>query len=550
MLLIVASAKFVRYRQQMQQELKLSKLEKEHADEIFRTKQQFFTNISHEFRTPLTLILPPIQEILRSNELTEKDTKLLVLANRNALRLSKLVNQLLDFAKIESSKLALRRSQVELVAFCNQVFGSFADLAKRNEINYRFECEMAVLYTSLDLEKIETVLFNVLSNAFKYTPYNGEISFKLSQFEEQDLPYIRIEICDNGMGIEPADQQKIFDRFYQTTASKAMNVGSGIGLTLSMEYVRLHGGDINLESVPEAGSCFGITLPFVAASAPKTDDLHPPAVRADTEGSKPATEVNPGKKLLLIVDDNTDILDFIELNLGDYYRFIRATDGRKGLEKCRKHLPDLIISDIMMPEMDGIALCKELKKTPATAHIPVILLTAKSLEVQKAEGLDSGADMYIIKPFDIDFLKSSVASVFRRNTLMYNFVKTEMSLVPGKSIDPEKNQDAVFLKRIIDIIEENIDNSELSVEFISEKYGISTTHLYRKMKQITNKSTVEVVKNYRMQRAAQLISNNEGNISEIMYAVGFSSPSSFSKAFKSVFGVSPAQYAELPADSA
>jgi len=537
--------RILRYRHHLRQELRMARLEKQHAEELFRTKQQFFTNISHEFRTPLSLILPPIQQVLKSEITDPTNKKLLKLAKRNALRLYKLVNQLLDFGKIESSRLSLTVSSVELVSLCKFVYSSFKDMARRNEINYQFNSEIKTMHTEIDVEKFETILFNLLSNAFKYTLFGGSIELKiLPVFQSGNQDFLTIKVIDTGIGISKEEQEKIFERFYQTSESKALNLGSGIGLTLSQEYARLHKGSITVESSPSKGSSFNLSIPI--KQMVNLDQNFANEIPGYTEGIaiQQNHELKQNLKNILIIDDNEDILDYIEMNLVNQYNVFRASNGMEGLEMILKIMPHLVISDIMMPVMDGIDLCTKIRENLAIAHIPVILLSAKTLPEQKAEGMNTGADLYISKPFDIEYFKSCVNSIFRREEQVLAYIKNELLLNPGQISAPEKNQDEKFLKKVIELIEKNYGNQNFSVETLSDAIGLSSTHLHRKLKQLTNQSTIDIIKNYRMQKAALMIKNNEGNITEIMYSVGFSSLSSFSKSFKSVFSVSPSNYVE------
>jgi signal transduction histidine kinase/ligand-binding sensor domain-containing protein/DNA-binding response OmpR family regulator len=535
-----------RNRRRLRNELQLIKLEKQHSEELYQAKIRFFTNISHEFRTPLSLIIPPLQEMLKGNTGRANQEKLLKLANRNAQRLYKLVNQLLDFRKIEAEKLELAASPIELVSFCREIFNSFDDLAVRNEIDYYFSSKIHEITIEADREKIETIIFNLLSNAFKYTPVNGRIGLEISILQNGESPaQLEIAVTDNGIGISPDEQQHIFEQFYQTAESKSLKKGSGIGLTLAREYARLHGGNINVASEPGAGSTFVFSLPI---KEPAINEGALPArntrkiKRNEIKASEPDLPVTAKK--VLVVDDNEDILELIEMNLKDHYHVTLAKNGQEALQVLEKQLPHLVISDVMMPVMDGMELCEKIKENKATTHIPVILLTARSLDMHKTEGISKGADLYITKPFDMDYLKSAIKGVFRREEQMTDYIKTQLLLNPGDQPNSNKNQDELFLKKVIDLIENNIANPELSVELLGSAMGMSATHLYRKLKESTGYSTKEIIMNYRMQKAAQMIANNEGNISEIMYAVGFSSLSGFSRSFKTKFGVAPTVYAE------
>lgn len=543
--IIYGTLRFLNYRHRLANELKIAQLEKLHSEQILQAKQQFFTNISHEFRTPLSLIVPPLQQIMQSNQLDEVQGRMLSLASKNSQRLLRLVNQILDFRKMEITKLKLSTSKFELVSFCENIYRSFSDLAERNEIDYHFSTDVAPCFVLLDEDKIETILFNLLSNAFKHTPIKGKIHFRL-EYSENGPDHIELSVSDNGKGLSEEAQQKIFERFYQTDNHDMPKTGTGIGLTMSLEYAQLHGGTIKVNSAPGTGSIFTFVLPF----KPVIEETTRKALSVEKTAGKVLPEkimLHPSlakdqAKTILIVDDNPDILEYIELNLGTHYKIIRAENGKKALEKIKKEMPDLIVSDVMMPVMDGLKLCQKLRKTPQTATIPVILLTAKSLDAQKIEGMMTGADLYITKPFDTGYLYSCIESLFRRETILQDYIKNELLIKAPEKSAPSDNQDHIFISKVMDIIEKNIDNNNLSVRFISQEIGISSTHLYRKLMTITSQPTKDIIKNYRLQKAANMIKNNEGNITEIMYAVGFSSLSSFSKSFKAQFGCSPSEY--------
>ncbi len=531
------------YRQRLRNELQLVKVEKEHSEAMYQAKMDFFTNISHEFRTPLTLIIPPIKELLGKIDDSNGQTRMLHIALRNAQRLYKLVNQLLDFRRIESSKLTLKLIKTDVTKLLREVYHSFDDMASRHEIEYEFFEPLEPLIADLDDEKLEIIAFNLLSNAFKFTPFAGVITLRLELINED----IIISVEDSGPGIDEAEQEQIFDRFYQSSHSST-KVGTGIGLTLAREYARLHNGSLKVESGKYGGSRFQLTVPHL--NLPNTawkdsyslnSSIAPLRMPVEADSSYEDTK---GLKRIVLVDDNQDILYFMEMNLRGSYQLLCATNGEEGLQLVRTNHPHLVISDVMMPVMDGLQLCSAIKGEKSTAHIPVILLTAKSLTMDKIEGVDRGADMYITKPFDIDYLKSCIASLFRRDAQLEEFF-TKTLLMRPKGDDSElSDEDEVFLKKVMAVIESNISNPDLSVEMIAMDVGFSATHLYRKLKQYTGYSTKEILVNYRMQKAADMILNRNGNITEIMYAVGFSSLASFSRSFKARYGIAPSAYAD------
>ncbi|TLX71668.1 response regulator [Labilibacter sediminis] len=530
------------YRNRLNNQLQITQLEKDHSEQLFNAKQQFFTNVSHEFRTPLSLIVPPIKQVLKTGKIDDNSRRMLTLANKNSHRLLSLINQILDFRKLENTDLSIQKSHTNINALCHTVFDSFSDMANRNEINYEF-VESRKHYTlNIDTQKIETILFNLLSNAFKYTPINGSISLTIKELHH----HLQIKIKDTGEGISKEESSQIFKRFYQGSQNKTNITGSGIGLPLSLEYARLHNGTIKVDSQLEKGSCFTLLLPINDDNHKLSDNKEFTGTQTQSKQRKESVTKESfnysDRKCILIVDDNPDILEFIELNLSDQYNIIKAINGVDGLQEAKQHIPQLIISDVMMPEMDGFSMCEKLKVNEKTMHIPVILLTAKNLDNQKIKGMKSGADMYITKPFEIEYLQTCIENLFRREQYLLQYTKNLLTISPKEDIHSENNQDTTFLKKVMNSIELNINNSAFSVEVLSDELGLSTTHLYRKLKKLTGLSTQEIIKNYRLQKAAMMLQNVEGNITEIMYAVGFTSLSNFSKSFKSQFGVSPSEY--------
>ncbi len=527
------------YRQKLNNEMNILRLESEHNELMYNTKINFFTNISHEFRTPLSLILPPIQQLLKnpSNPVQEK---MLQLAYRNAQRLYKLVNQLLDLRKIETSEINLSTLPIEMNQLCGEVFQFFSDISSRNEINYTIKRSNEPIFALIDREKIEIVLFNILSNAFKYTPFGGAISLEIKRVNQQ----VEIIISDTGSGISENDQLRIFDQFYQTAEqSKHIKTGSGIGLTLANEYVKMHKGLLTVNSSVQQGSTFTLTL--TTCDPPKeysnTQEIEAKALKSND----PQFLLNippASSKRILIVDDNEDILDFVRWNLQTEFHLITAKDGQEGWKVIKEERPNLVISDVMMPIMDGLELCAKIKADKSTAHLPVILLTAKTMEEQKLEGMQSGADLYITKPFDIDYLRSCIDAIFKRDRQLSEFIKNQLILTPSAPENNSYNPDEQFLSEVMSLIENNLSDSNLTVEYIAAKTNMSATHLYRKLKQITGRSTKELIIDYRLQKAALLIKSKRFNVTETMYAVGFSSLSAFSKSFKNKYGVSPGKY--------
>ncbi|MEB2774664.1 two-component regulator propeller domain-containing protein [Algoriphagus sp. D3-2-R+10] len=536
-------------RVKLTNELNISKLKVEHAQELEKTKENFFTNISHELRTPISLILPPLHQLQVQQKMDEKSSKLIQLAEKNASRLLKLVNQVLDFNRMANNGVQLHLQEVDLIPFCHQVFILFEDTARRHHIKYDFELSCNDTKLWADPDKLETVLFNLLSNAFKFTPDYGKISVRISEItsEKSQINECQIEVTDSGAGIEEAAQKHIFDRFFQASAGKQHASGSGIGLTLVQEYVSLHQGNISVKSQLQQGSSFLVILPLGKAH------LSPELLAEEQQNSQeklpshsihsnlPEIETASDKTTILLIDDNDDILDFITTSLGDKYHFITAENGEEGLFKANRFLPNVIISDITMPVMDGISFCKKIKESPKTSPISIILLTAKSLPTNQLEGIQVGADAYLTKPFEISLLEAYIDQLLARRTELSLYFNKELMGISDhpRGID---NEDNAFVKRVMEIIEANISNPALSVEMISQQIAMSSTHLYRKLKANTDHSAKELIQKYRLKKASLLLQNKEGNVSEIVYQVGFNSPSYFSRAFKSEYGISPKQY--------
>jgi signal transduction histidine kinase/ligand-binding sensor domain-containing protein/DNA-binding response OmpR family regulator len=550
---IIGALRFYSARVHLKNELKIVRIERAHEDEITLTKQQFFTNISHELRTPISLILPPIQQVLKRENIDEDSKSLIKLAEKNSYRLLRVVNQILDFRKLEHDRLELKITCFDIVAFCKDLHILFSDKAARNKIKFNFHSEVESCNIWADKDKIETILYNLLSNAFKFTSTEGTIDFVISQGQaDQDFVKgsVKIKIIDTGIGIATEDQPKIFDRFFQTEQSRKTGEGSGIGLTMVAEYTKLHHGKVNVESNLGKGSSFHITLPLGNVHYPmdsehETKPLNLLATKTDSddkENQKPYLyDVDSGKPLILIVEDNTDMIDFLRMNLKEHYHILTAENGEEALQKTNSFFPEVIISDIMMPIMDGLTLCKKIKENQRTSHIGIILLTAKNLTTQKIEGIRIGADAYLTKPFEMELLAANIDHLIKRKKELSHYFKTEIITHPEIQSTKE-NVDDKFVKKVMNIIEANISNSEFNVEMLSEEIGMSSTHLYRKLKSLTHVSAKDIIKKYRIKKASILLKNKAGNISEIMYDVGFSNLSYFAKCFKSEFGLSPKDY--------
>ena len=536
-------------RVKLKNELKISQLKVEHAEELEKTKENFFTNISHELRTPISLILPPLHQLKNQKMLDEKSILLISLAEKNASRLLKLVNQVLDFNKVANNSIQLHVQELEIVSFSRQIFSLFADQSKRHHIHYQFESNQEEIKLWADPDKLESILFNLLSNAFKFTPDHGKITLHIikTHSEEHPLGECQFNIADSGVGIEEDAQIHIFDRFYQASAGKRISTGSGIGLTMAAEFVAMHRGAIRVKSILGQGTTFSVNFPIGKRHLPVESVLSFKQKKEDYMMEPKSFESNfsvdlaSDKTTILVIDDNDDIISFIKISLEHKYHILTAGNGEEGLAKACRFLPQVIICDIMMPIMNGIVFCKKIKENPKTSPMSIILLTAKSLVSNQLEGIQSGADVYLTKPFEIAVLEAYIDQLLVRREELNRYFNDELMGLSNKyrAIDNEKNS---FVKKVMDIIEANIANPSLSVEMISNEMAMSSTHLYRKFKESTEHAPKELIQKYRLKKASLLLQNHEGNISDISHLVGFSSLSYFSRSFKAEFGMSPKQY--------
>jgi len=547
---IIVAMRVYATRIKLNNELKITRLEKIHTEELAQAKQNFFTNISHELRTPVSLILPPIHQILKEGKLDTESRSLITLAEKNSQRLLRLINQVLDFRKLESNTLQLKVSRTNLVNFTHEIHSLFADKANRKKINYTFKSTEPELPVWLDVEKIETVLFNILSNAFKFTPQGGSILVsvqKESNSEKFTEGAALIKISDTGIGLSDIEKDKIFEPFYQTQEARQMEMGTGIGLALALEYIKLHIGYILVESIKGSGTIFTIHLPLGKSHFP-VDSIHDEQELAlvatkETYHNVQNTyrlDLHSTKPLILIIDDNTDMIDLIRISLAHKYNFITAENGEEGLQKVVSFLPELVISDVMMPVMDGLTFCKKIKENSRTSHIAIILITARGLTAQKIEGIRTGADVYLTKPFELEYLEANIDHLLARKNELTNYMKNTLRIEPSKT--EKENEDERFVKKVMNIIEANIADPGFGVEQLSEEIGMSASYLYRKLKSLTQISTNDLIRKYRLKKASILLRNKGGNVTEIMYEVGFANLSYFSKCFKAEYGLNPKDY--------
>lgn len=531
-------------RVRLKNQLVLEKYKHEKDNELNLLKIGFFTNISHELRTPLTLILGPLERLsgkFNGDDFAKQQLKIM---QRNGQRLLHMVNQLLDFRKLESGKMNLQVEEDDIVAFVNEITLSFNELAVQKNINFKIRSDYKNLTVFFDKNKVEIMVFNLLSNAFKFTPEQGKIRLRFKALEVENIPNIQISVSDTGQGISPEAINNIFELFYQEKG-KSDTAGTGIGLALTKNLVELHRGTIQVKSKINKGSTFNITLPS-QKSAYSKDELKLQEEQEQTIFHKMVVEdsektITSGNlPLMLIVEDNVELNKFIGEGFKGEYKILKAFNGKEGLELAVKNIPDIIISDVMMPEMDGAELCRNLKKDFQTSHIPVILLTARSAEMYQVEGLETGADDYITKPFSFEVLSVRVANLIEIRKRLHERFKRQ-SIIKPEELEIA-SPDEVFLQKLSEIIEKNISNSELAVEFIAREIGMSHSTLYRKLLAITGKRINDFIRTYRLQRATQYLQQSNYTINEISDLTGFTNAKYFSTIFKKEFGITPTEY--------
>lgn len=527
------------------------RVEARQRHEIDVLKIRFITNISHEFRTPLSLILTPLEKILKNTEdITQKNHFLLIY--RNARRLLNLVNQLLDFRRMEFQEFKLAPSLGDIVAFVNDVTFSFSDMAEKKDIKLSFHSHIESMTLLFDHDKIEKIIFNLLSNAFKFTPSKGNISVDLStkmpdNSSDGDKPWIIINVKDTGIGISKEKQSKVFERFFQDDNPKAqMNQGTGIGLSLVSEFVRLHKGKIEFESEPGKGTSFTVYIPVISQeeyslqeNEIKSEVENLPELIQVPQENEPEKHDNK-RPFILLVEDNDDFRFYLKDNLKLHYNIAEATNGKEGLQAAKEKMPDLIVSDIMMPEMDGIELCRSIKSEKQTSHIPVILLSAKSANKQKVEGFDTGADDYITKPFSFEILESRIKNLIHQREQVKKSFQKKFELTPSEI--KITSLDEKLIQKTILLVENNISNPDFSVDKLAREVGMSRVHLYKKLSALTGKTPIEFIRVIRLRRAAKLLEKSQMTVSEIAYQVGFNNPKYFTKYFKTEFKMLPSEY--------
>ena len=516
-------------------------------EEATQAKLLFFTNISHEFKTPLSLILGPVQTLLAHNSLPKEEQDLLFLIKKNSNRLLHLISEVIEFRSYENNKMQMYFTKGNLKSFLTELNSFFTDRIKQKKLNFQFVAEDTSFEMAFDKEKVEKIYFNLLSNALKFTPQEGRISVSL----EKQGEYASIRVFNSGSYIPKDKQNEVFEHFYKINPDSE---GSGIGLALVQALVASHNGTISVESTEGEGTTFLIRLPFsqeqVSAKAVYDSnyiethlDLLPSLPASDEKLKLPTVVPSaPEKPTVLIVEDNEDMRQFIRYILSDSYNLIEAENGEEGFEVAKKHLPDVVISDVMMPKTDGFDLCQLLKTNVATNHIPVILLTAYALDEQKQVGFESGADAYISKPFNVKLLKTRVRKLIEnRKKIRESFSNFLLNETKQETLGKVEQQ---FITDFTQYVENSIANPELNIDEIADALGLSRSNLYRKIKSLTDYSPNELIRTIRVKYAKQLLNSKAKSISEVAYEVGFSSPSYFAKCFKDFYNESPTEYLE------
>lgn len=528
-----------------QQKEQLISLSRE-LEEATQAKLVFFTNISHELKTPLTLILGPVDTLLASDNLVSEEKELLNLVKRNSERLSRLIIQIIEFRSYENGKMKAYFSRNDMGSFLEDLSSPFFDFAKRKNVDFHFQTDSSDFTMCFDKEKIEKIYFNLLSNAFKYTEIYGHIDVNLTKIMVENKSCAKLTVFNTGKAI-PEDQIKnIFKRFYKVNPH---DVGTGIGLALTSALVDVHNGSITVDSIDNVGSTFSVTLPFEQEDVDQEVELIDYYQQTDpesilTSSTEPSTDesnnMEESKPTILVVEDNADVRNYIRNILKHDYTILESSDGQTGIDKAIELSPDVIISDIMMPNKDGFEVCQTLKENLSTSHIPIILLTACNLDEQRAMGFESGADAYIPKPFNAELLKIRIRKLIQnRQKIKEAYIK---NLINGTNKTIVADLDQGFLNDFQAYIESCISDSELNVDEIARKMGLSRSQLYRKIKSLTNYSPIELIKILRLRYAANLLLSSKLSISEIAYESGFSSPSYFTKCFKEFYKENPTDY--------
>ncbi|MDP4275623.1 MAG: hybrid sensor histidine kinase/response regulator transcription factor, partial [Bacteroidota bacterium] len=550
--------RYIMIQSRQRHQIELDKLEKEQLQNINQIKLQFFTNVSHEFRTPLSLIIGPVEDILSLHDVNESIRSKVEMIRHNCKKLFYLIDELMTFQKMDQGRLALKASYLDIVGFLKGIYQNFDILARRNNITMRFDTKLDNFKIWYNPNNIEKVINNLLSNAFKFTPSGGKISIEVSTYCStsavgQTPDFICISVVDNGKGISKQDMDHIFECFYQGNSNVK---GTGVGLSLTKSLVELHKGFIRVSSDPLIETRFKVYLPIGdghLSPEQKVLDEKNTGFKIENDASilvessnqrDLLTENQPSDQNfdydILVVDDNPELLDYLEMIFKDKYNVHRAVNGIEALDMIHNDEPDLVISDVMMPKMDGIELCKNIKNNLTSCHIPVILLTAKTAVEHRIEGIEVGADDYISKPFYPEFLKVRVEKLIESREKLIEKFRSDNVLIPKKVA--KNPQDEIFVQKIIDIVMKNMSNEDFSVEELGISVGMSRSNLFRKLKTITGQTPIEYIYFIRLKHSMDLLLERKLNVSEIAYEVGYKNPSSFSKSFRKQYGKAPSDF--------
>jgi CheY-like chemotaxis protein/AraC-like DNA-binding protein len=537
----------------LEAKLRIAEIEKEKEHDLNEAKIAFFTNISHEFRTPLTLILSPITEMLGHSKIEPGTREKLILIENNANRLLNLINQLLDFRKSEHGLLNLNVERSDFISFAHEVFLSFKDVSRTKKIDYKFESEIDRALLLFDRDKMEIVLCNIISNAFKYSKSGGQIRVHIYLSEE----YLKLEVLDNGIGLSLEDATKVFDRFYQVQSSQtAKMVGSGIGLAFTKNIVELHHGNIFVRSVPGKETCFTTQL-LLDNTHLKAQEPSPNEILHAINGKDYPEDIDPNwvnqnsleidtdtkKETVLVVDDNDDIRKYLRSLLKDDYKVIEAENGLVGLAMAKSEQPDIIVSDIMMPEMDGITFCQEIKSQIVTSHIPIILLTARTSVVYEVNGLETGADDYVTKPFNPVIMKTRIHNILENRKKLRGYFLNRVRFEPdNQEVAEGSSMDEAFIEKAIKLVSDNLANESFGVDLLMSDLCMSQSTLYRKLKSLTGLSITGFIRSVRLKKAAQMILNDDVKLSQVAFEVGFNDYKHFRLSFQHQFGCLPSDY--------
>ena len=557
---------YVNIKRNLEAGLKMKQLEKQKQEEFHQAKIRLFTNFSHELRTPLMLIITPFEELVKRVDIPAELHDKLSIIYKNAQKLLLLVNQLMDLHKNQAGSMDLKVSEGDICEYIKEIYYAFNQIALTNEVKFTLNCTPKTINGWFDKSLLEKVVFNLLSNAFKYTASGESVLMEVSEvtlkeldpkrtdglYKDENSQYVILKVKDSGKGIEEGEADKIFTPFYQIPETSGINLsGTGIGLSLVYTIVQLHRGVIYVDHTETKGACFVVILP-VSRSAFSEEQIESREIdkiaeitnTEDISVSLPVTENKDQPKYkILLVEDDKDVRDYLKKSLEAEYIVIEAADGVRAYEKVVQDFPDLVLSDIMMPKRDGLELCTMIKNDIRIGHIPVILMTARSMVVHIKEGFQAGADDYIVKPFNMDVLQTRIRSLLAS--------REQLKKLYGKRFSPDvmgievKSADERFSQKLFDVIEKNISNEKLDVELLCTEIGISRANLYRKLKAITELSPMELIRNKRLEMAAKLLKESEMNVSEIASHLGFNSHSYFSNSFKAFYGCTPTEFVQM-----